>query len=66
MPLGERHINLKQAYAAGFKLQRGRGLSCVLDQHELAFDGRPHRALDDTRNITRLLPLIFEPRSSLS
>ena len=58
-PLGERHINLKEAYAASFKLKRGRGLSWVLDQHELAFDGRPHRALDDTRNITRLLPLIF-------
>ena len=61
-PLGERHINLKEAYAARFKLKRGRGLAWVLDQHDLAFDGRPHRALDDTRNITRLLPLIFPAR----
>ncbi len=58
-PFGERHINLKEAYAANFKLKRGRGLGWVLDQHALSFNGRPHRALDDTQNITRLLPLIF-------
>jgi inhibitor of KinA sporulation pathway (predicted exonuclease) len=58
-PLGTRHINLKEAYAARFKLKRGRGLAWVLTQHGLDFDGRPHRALDDTHNITRLLPLIF-------
>lgn len=58
-PFGERHVNLKEAYAARFRLRRGRGLSWVLDQHSLSFSGRPHRALVDTRNITRLLPLIF-------
>jgi len=63
-PLGQRHINLKERYAARFKLKRGRGLSWVLDQHGIRFDGRPHRALDDTRNITRLLPLIFDSPTS--
>lgn len=62
-PLGEQHINLKEEYAARFKLKRGRGLSWVLTQHDLAFDGRPHRALDDTLNITRLLPLLFQPQT---
>lgn len=57
-PFGDRHINLKDEYAARFKLKRGRGLQWVLEQRGITFDGRPHRGLDDARNITRLLPQI--------
>ncbi|MBI1310382.1 exonuclease [bacterium] len=55
----EPHINLKEEYAARFQLKRGRGLQWVLDDRGIPFDGRPHRGIDDARNIVRLLPLIF-------
>lgn len=59
-PFGERHVNLKKRYGARFRLKRGQGLMEALREHSLIFEGRPHRGIDDARNIARLLPIILE------
>ena len=59
-PFGNRHVNLKKRYSDRFRLKRGQGFGEVLEKHNLTFEGRPHRGLDDARNIVRMLPIIFE------
>ncbi|MHC4875585.1 MAG: 3'-5' exonuclease [Planctomycetota bacterium] len=61
-PFGERHINLKEEFAVRFRLKHGRGLQHVLADQGIEFEGRPHRGIDDARNITRLLPALFPRR----
>lgn len=51
------HINLKKPWKKSTKSKRD-ALRAALDFHGLAFDGKLHRALDDTLNIVRLLPFI--------
>lgn len=58
--LGKRHVNLKKRYSDRFGLKRGQGFGEALKKHGLAFKGRPHRGIDDARNIVRMLPIIFE------
>ena len=58
-PFGEHHLNLKSRYSEKFRIKRGSGLESVLRKHKLQFEGRPHRGIDDARNIVRLLPVIF-------
>lgn len=58
-PFGERHVNLKKRFGSRFKLKRGEGLIDALRKHSLTFEGRPHRGIDDARNITRLLPILL-------
>ena len=57
-PFASGHLNLKDAYARKRGLRRGRGLSDVLEVEGLGFQGRPHRGIDDARNIAKLLPLL--------
>ncbi len=57
---GSRHVNLKRRYSDRFGLKRGQGFGEVLRKHNLIFKGRPHRGIDDARNIVRMLPIIFE------
>lgn len=59
-PFGNRHINLKKRYSDRFGLKRGQGFGEALKRHGLTFEGRPHRGIDDARNIVRMLPIIFE------
>ena len=59
-PFGNRHVNLKKRYSERFGLKRGQGLGEALKKHNLKFEGRPHRGIDDARNIVRMLPIIFE------
>lgn len=59
-PLGAQHVNLKEEYARKRGLRRGRGLGNVLDAEGIPFEGRPHRGIDDARNIAKLLPLIVD------
>ena len=59
-PFGNRHVNLKKLYATQFDLKRGEGFGEILTKHELTFEGRPHRGIDDARNIARFMPLLFE------
>lgn len=63
------HINLKQEYAKlhlpdgiSKSQQRKRvqpGVRLALKQQGMQFEGRPHRALDDAKNIARLCPVVF-------
>jgi inhibitor of KinA sporulation pathway (predicted exonuclease) len=59
-PFGARHVNLKKCYTERFDLKRGEGFAKALKKHGLTFEGRPHRGIDDARNIVRLMPTIFE------
>ncbi len=61
-PFGNRHVNLKQRYTERFALKRGEGFGDALRKHNLTFEGRPHRGIDDARNIVRMLPIIFEQK----
>ncbi|MFT5323263.1 MAG: inhibitor of KinA sporulation pathway (predicted exonuclease) [Planctomycetaceae bacterium] len=58
-PFGNRHVNLKKRYSDRYSLKRGQGFGEALKQHNLTFEGRPHRGIDDARNIVRMLPIIF-------
>ncbi len=54
-----RHVNLKELF--GKRNARGRryGMAQALSICGLTLEGAHHRALDDTRNISRMLPWIF-------
>lgn len=58
-PLGTEHLNVKDLYARKRGQRRGRGLSGVLETEGIEFEGRPHRGIDDARNIAKLLPVII-------
>ena len=49
------HRNLKQEFAAAMKLDRAVGMSQALEIAGLKLEGSHHRALDDVRNIARLM-----------
>jgi inhibitor of KinA sporulation pathway (predicted exonuclease) len=59
-PFGNQHVNLKKRYADRFRLKRGEGFGEALRNSGLTFEGRPHRGIDDARNIVRMMPIIFE------
>ncbi len=56
LPLGERHINLKEAFSRRLGESRQYGTGQALRRAGLSFTGTHHRAIDDARNIARLLP----------
>lgn len=60
-----RHFNIKQGFAEWRRLQTGDrsplGLGAALDHLGWAFEGTPHRAIDDARNTARLLAHIQSP-----
>lgn len=51
------HVNLKRPWKKSTGHRRT-GLRAAMAFHELAFEGRHHRGIDDARNIARLLPFI--------
>ncbi len=53
------HINLKSEAKRVWKLKKAPRLKDALKHCALSFEGRPHRALDDARNIAHILPLII-------
>lgn len=53
------HSNLKRLFMEAQELEREMGVGQALRTAGLAFEGRQHRAIDDARNIARLLPYIF-------
>jgi len=55
LPLGERHLNLKTAFARSMN-SRSCGMKRALKRVGLPLDGTHHRGIDDARNIARLLP----------
>lgn len=58
-PLDYPHFNLKEEFSASQGIKRRLGLAGALKLADLKFEGTAHRAIDDTRNICRLLPWIF-------
>lgn len=58
-PLGERHLNLKAAFSQRLGESREYGTGQALRRIGLSFAGTHHRAIDDARNIARLLPFIL-------
>lgn len=55
LPLGERHLNLKQSFADHLG-ERPMGMAGALRRVGLSLVGTHHRGIDDARNIARLLP----------
>ena len=65
LPLGERHLNLKEAFSRRLGESQQYGTGQALRRVGLGFTGTHHRAIDDARNIARLLPFVLgatEPR----
>lgn len=52
------HLNLKRLWRRSTGQKKKTGLASALAFHNLAFEGRPHRGVDDARNIVRLLPFM--------
>lgn len=61
-PLRGPHWNLKQSFADAFGLARGIGTYAALARCHLKPIGTHHRAIDDARNIARLLAEIIRAR----
>jgi len=59
LPLGERHLNIKEAFSRRLGESRQYGTGQALRRLGLAFAGTQHRAIDDARNIARLLPFVL-------
>jgi inhibitor of KinA sporulation pathway (predicted exonuclease) len=59
------HINLKKAWRRSTRMKRGTDLSSALMFHDLEFIGRPHSAIDDTKNTARLLEYISDQEINL-
>ncbi len=58
LPLGERHLNLKEEFSKRLGESRPYGVGQALRRVGLSFTGTQHRGIDDARNIARLLPFI--------
>ncbi len=56
------HLNLKVEFAAKVGGAKKFGLAEALEHVGLTFEGTAHRAIDDARNVVRLLPWIFGRR----
>lgn len=52
------HLNLKRLWRRSTGQRKKTGLASALAYHELGFEGRHHRGVDDARNIVRLLPFM--------
>ncbi len=56
LPLGEDHLNVKQAFSDALGTRRRYGMARALARIGLELEGTYHRGIDDARNIARLLP----------
>jgi inhibitor of KinA sporulation pathway (predicted exonuclease) len=54
-PFPSGHLNLKVEFSRALGLRRRCGIGEALRHLGLAFDGSPHRGLDDARNIARVV-----------
>ncbi|MBK6620708.1 MAG: exonuclease domain-containing protein [Saprospirales bacterium] len=48
------HINLKRQYQDIRKLKKKRGLQAALEKEGFEFEGSPHRAIDDAKNLVKI------------
>lgn len=58
-PIEAAHFNLKDRFTRRLQLPRRPGLGKALDIAGLTFEGTHHRAIDDARNIARLMPMMY-------
>lgn len=58
-----RHMNLKERFVAAQGKRRRMGMAATLALCGLSLEGAHHRALDDARNIARLLPWCIGERN---
>lgn len=57
-PLPRKHVNLKDLFGRKWGRRRAPGLEMALRHLHMELEGQHHRAIDDARNIIRLLPFI--------
>ncbi|WP_348708298.1 3'-5' exonuclease [uncultured Pseudoalteromonas sp.] len=57
-------LNLKEVFKESLKLRKQLGLRKALEISKIPYEGRHHRALDDAKNIAKLLPLIFNDKGA--
>lgn len=62
--LGLPHLNLKRAWRRSTRA-KGQSLKAALQHHQLDFAGTHHRGLDDSKNVSRLLPYITDEKLAL-
>ena len=58
-PIAGRHMNAKKEMARAQGLRKKPGLGTAIAMAGFVFEGTPHRALPDARNIARLLPFVL-------
>ena len=63
-PFGEKHLNLKKAFAHTMGLNKSYGMARALMQSGLPLEGTHHRGIDDARNIARLVQWMLERQES--
>lgn len=52
------HTNVKEVFAKTMGYSKSKGIGASLSANGMEFEGNAHRALDDVKNIVRLLKLI--------
>jgi inhibitor of KinA sporulation pathway (predicted exonuclease) len=58
-PFSQHHANLKRVYGRLTHQKQGMGLKAALEQLQLAFDGNPHRGIDDAYNTARIAQIML-------
>lgn len=59
LPIDKAHVNLKNRFAKRLGLTHRPGLGKALQFAGMGFEGTHHRAIDDARNIARLMPVLY-------
>lgn len=59
-PFNGTHFNIKSLYAMLTGQEREIGLGAVLEQLDIAFEGRPHRGMDDAWNEALILSYLIQ------
>lgn len=60
-PFAGPHRNLKVEFAQALGLKKKLGVGGALKRLGMAFDGTPHRGIDDARNIARIYAEVIAP-----
>lgn len=58
-PIAKQHVNLKTRFAKRIGLTHAPGLGKALQIAGMDFEGTQHRAIDDARNIARLMHVLY-------
>jgi len=61
-----RWVNIKEPFARYMRQRKAPGLAAMLRKLDMTFTGRPHRGIDDCRNIARLAKHLADHGTTLS